>query len=167
MQENKNLSHFAIHSVKMEKFRCPYTDCSCTFATVSGIRKHWQNKHPGEVPTLIADDLRADNTWTEQREMVADYSDNDLILMMGLTNNECAIDSRSAGRFARCSEFDFQAPVAVTITIEQPNPWKLAAGSFFASIFQEIQSCEVSTKFVLSDSGKYFRAVHAATENYR
>ena len=55
----------------------------------------------------------------------------------------------------------------VTITIEQPNPWKLAAGSFFASIFQEIQSCEVSTKLALSESGKIFRAVHAANENYR
>lgn len=163
----ETLAHSAILSVKMEKFRCPYTGCSSAFGTVSGVRKHWQSKHPGEVPTLIAADLLVEQNSLEQREMVSDHSDNDLILMMGLTNNECAIDSRSAGRFARCSELEFQAPVAVTITVSEPNPWKLATGAFFAAIFQEIQSCEVSTKLALSDSGKIFRAVHAANENYR
>jgi hypothetical protein len=166
-QQTKTLAHSAILSVKMEKYRCPYTGCSSAFGTVSGVRKHWQSKHPGEVPTLIAADLLVEQNSLEQREMVSDHSDNDLIVMMGLTNNECAIDSRSAGRFARCSELEFQAPVAVTITVSEPNPWKLATGAFFAAIFQEIQSCEVSTKLALSESGKIFRAVHAANENYR
>ena len=117
----------------MEKYRCPYTGCSSAFGTVSGVRKHWQSKHPGEVPTLIAADLLVEQNSLEQREMVSDHSDNDLIVMMGLTNNECAIDFRSAGRFARCSELEFQAPVAVTITVSEPNPWKLATGAFFAA----------------------------------
>jgi len=149
----------------MKRVRCPYIGCTRDFETCSGVRSHWLRQHPGDVPVLIADELRIALQQDSLVETVSEVNDDDLIAMMGLTSTDSAVDSRSAGRFARSSGLDSQ-PV-VSVTVSQPNPWISATGAYFASMVHDIERCEVATKLALSDSGKIFRPVHAAAENYR
>jgi hypothetical protein len=64
---------------------CPYAGCTKNFETCSGVRKHWENHHPGDVPVLIAEQLTRREQQTEAMvEPVSEIHDDDLITMMGL-----------------------------------------------------------------------------------
>lgn len=147
------------------EYMCPFLGCTKTYSTTSGIRKHWESPnggHEGEVPKLVASELRV----VPALELTADNeaaSDFTLINMMGLTDGN--VDTRSAGRFARASRLAEQQ--AVTVTVEDPNPWKDAVQAFFSTVRDDIASCSVHSKLILSDSGKMFAPVNAARENYR
>ena len=145
---------------------CPYAGCTKNFETCSGVRKHWENHHPGDVPVLIAEQLSRREKQDESKvESVSEFKDEELITMMGLSSTDSAVDARSAGRFARSSGLDSQP--AVPVVLPETNPWLPATGAYFASMVHDIERCEVATKLALSDSGKLFRPVHAAAENYR
>jgi hypothetical protein len=147
------------------EYMCPFLGCTKTYSTTSGIRKHWESPnggHEGEVPKLVASELRVVPALelTAVNEAASDFT---LINMMGLTDGN--VDTRSAGRFARASRLAEQQ--AVTVTVEDPNPWKDAVQAFFSTVRDDIASCSVHSKLILSDSGKMFAPVNAARENYR
>ena len=156
------------HTVVMAiQFKCPFPGCSKTYLTPSGIRKHWESPtggHEGEVPKLVASELKLKVVpaleLTAVNEAVSDFA---LIDMMGLTDGN--VETRSAGRFARASRLAEHQ--AVTVTVEDPNLWKDAVQAFFSTVRDDIASCSVHSKLILSDSGKMFAPVNAARENYR
>jgi len=60
--------------------------------------------------------------------------------------------------------------INVSVAVSKPEDygeWKDAVVSFFAGVGQEIGSCSVHSKLILSDSGKMFAPVKGAEQNYR
>ena len=156
-----SLGHSFVMAVQ---YMCPFPGCSKLYLSCSGIRKHWESVsgHPGEVPKLVASELKV-VPGLELTAVNEAVSDLDLITMMGLTDGN--VETRSAGRFARASRLAEQQ--AVNITVEDLNPWKEAVRAFFSVVRDDIASCSVHSKLILSDSGKMFAPVNAARENYR
>jgi len=148
------------------QYKCPYPECKQTFGTTSGIRKHWLSStgHGDTVPKLVASELMVVSIPASPAISDASVSDATLVNMMGLSEGQ--VDTRSAGRFARASLLANQAPVHVP-KVEGCNEWKDVVAAFFASSSDDISRCSVHSKLVLSESGKVFAAVNAATENYR